>query len=158
MARSASRSARDASAEARGATYGVGMKLLDRHPIAARSTSALLALVAAGCAAPDAPRGGMDIRVLSATERRVAAGSAAWFTGTAHVEMLFGAAAPSRVGGANVRFEPGARTHWHTHPLGQTLVVTAGRGWVQRQGQPPQPITEAAASPPRWRRSKRCMA
>jgi quercetin dioxygenase-like cupin family protein len=48
--------------------------------------------------------------------------------------MLFQANAPARTAGANVTFEPGARTAWHTHPLGQTLIVTAGVGWVQRQG------------------------
>jgi len=54
--------------------------------------------------------------------------------------MLFQADAPARVVGANVTFEPGARTAWHTHPLGQTLVVTAGCGWTQREGGPIQEI------------------
>ena len=61
-------------------------------------------------------------------------GPADWFTGTVRIDPLFQAADPARVAGAQVTFEPGARTAWHTHPLGQTLVVTAGMGWVQRDG------------------------
>ena len=63
-------------------------------------------------------------------------GPADWFTGTVRIEPLFDAAGPARVSGASVTFEPGARTAWHTHPLGQTLIVTAGCGWAQREGQP----------------------
>ena len=59
-----------------------------------------------------------------------------WFTGTVRIDPLFNPAAPERVQGALVTFEPGARTAWHTHPLGQTLVVTAGLGRVQRAGGP----------------------
>lgn len=58
------------------------------------------------------------------------------FTGTVRVDRLFAAEAPARVGGAYVTFEPGARTNWHTHPLGQTLVITAGLGRVRRWGGP----------------------
>jgi quercetin dioxygenase-like cupin family protein len=57
-----------------------------------------------------------------------------WFTGTVRIDPLFQAPAPARVQGASVTFEPGARTAWHTHPLGQSLVVTSGFGWVQRWG------------------------
>ena len=67
-------------------------------------------------------------------------GPAEWFTGTVRVDPLFAAEAPSRVAGAHVTFEPGARTNWHTHPLGQTLIVTFGRGWVQRKGEPREEI------------------
>ena len=63
-----------------------------------------------------------------------------WFTGTVRIDPLFNPAAPERVQGALVTFEPGARTAWHTHPLGQTLVVTAGLGRVQRAGGPVQEI------------------
>jgi quercetin dioxygenase-like cupin family protein len=59
---------------------------------------------------------------------------AEYFTGAVRIDPLFEAHAPARVGGASVTFEPGARTAWHTHPLGQTLIVTAGCGWVQRWG------------------------
>lgn len=65
---------------------------------------------------------------------------AANFTGIARVDPLFDAPGPARVRGASVTFEPGARTAWHRHPLGQTLVVTAGCGWVQLDGQPVQVI------------------
>lgn len=61
-------------------------------------------------------------------------GPADWFTGTVRIDPLFQAPDPARVQGASVTFEPGARTAWHTHPLGQTLVVTSGLGWVQREG------------------------
>jgi quercetin dioxygenase-like cupin family protein len=61
-------------------------------------------------------------------------GPADWFTGAVRIDPLFQAAAPARVQGAKVTFEPGARTAWHTHPLGQTLVVTSGLGWAQRWG------------------------
>lgn len=57
-----------------------------------------------------------------------------WFTGTVRLDCPFQAEAPAAVSGAIVTFEPGARTAWHTHPLGQTLIVTFGKGWVQRQG------------------------
>src|SRR3954468_20604502 len=63
-----------------------------------------------------------------------------WFTGSVRVDPLFTAPAPARVGGAAVTFEPGGRTSWHTHPLGQTLIVTAGVGWVQREGGPGEEI------------------
>src|SRR5438105_4117853 len=63
-----------------------------------------------------------------------------WFTGTVRIDPLFQASAPARVAGASVTFEPGARTAWHTHPLGQTLIVTAGCGWAQREGGPIEEI------------------
>jgi quercetin dioxygenase-like cupin family protein len=61
-------------------------------------------------------------------------GPAEWFTGTVRIDPLFGPPEPARVTGAHVTFEPGARTAWHTHPLGQTLIVTSGLGRVQRDG------------------------
>jgi quercetin dioxygenase-like cupin family protein len=63
-----------------------------------------------------------------------------WFTGAVRIDAPFQRGAPARVGGAIVTFEPGARTAWHTHPLGQTLIVTAGCGRVQRDGEPVQEI------------------
>jgi quercetin dioxygenase-like cupin family protein len=67
-------------------------------------------------------------------------GPADWFTGAVRIDPLFAAPAPARAVGAAVTFEPGARTAWHTHPLGQTLVVTFGRGFVQREGGPVEEI------------------
>lgn len=63
-----------------------------------------------------------------------------YFTGTAYVDSRFKADAPARMAGGTVVFEPGARTNWHTHPLGQTLFVTEGIGWVQHWGGPIQEI------------------
>jgi quercetin dioxygenase-like cupin family protein len=63
-----------------------------------------------------------------------------YFTGRVRVDRLFTAPEPARAAGASVTFEPGARTAWHTHPLGQTLIVTAGCGWVQREGGPVEEI------------------
>ena len=67
-------------------------------------------------------------------------GPADYFTGTVRVDPLFQARDPARVGGGHVTFEPGARTAWHTHPLGQTLIVTSGCGWVQVEGGPIEEI------------------
>ena len=61
-------------------------------------------------------------------------GPADWFTGIVRIDALFQTSDPARVAGSSVTFEPGARTAWHTHPLGQTLIVTAGCGWAQREG------------------------
>jgi len=69
-----------------------------------------------------------------------ARGPAEWFTGAVRIDPLFDRPDPARVGGALVTFEPGARTAWHTHPLGQTLIVTAGCGWAQREGGPIEDI------------------
>ncbi len=67
-------------------------------------------------------------------------GPADWFTGTVRIDPLFQANTPARAAGGSVTFEPGARTAWHTHPLGQTLIVTAGCGLVQRWGGPIEEI------------------
>ena len=67
-------------------------------------------------------------------------GPEAWFTGTVRVDPLFQVGNPTRLSGGQVTFEAGARTMWHTHPLGQTLLVTAGLGWVQSEGGPIEEI------------------
>jgi len=67
-------------------------------------------------------------------------GPADYFTGAVQIDPLFEAADPGRAVGARVTFEPGARTAWHTHPLGQALIVTSGRGWAQRWGGPREEI------------------
>src|ERR1700709_1165962 len=69
-----------------------------------------------------------------------AKGRADWFTGTVRIDPLFAANAPARAPGNAVTSEPGARPAWHTHPLGQTLIVTFGYGWVQREGGPIEEI------------------
>lgn len=63
-----------------------------------------------------------------------------WFTGTVRIDPLITTESPARIAAAHVTFEPGARTAWHTHPLGQTLIVTFGLGWVQREGGPREEI------------------
>lgn len=63
-------------------------------------------------------------------------GPGEYFTGNVRIDPLFEAPNPARARGASVTFEPGARTAWHRHPLGQTLIVTSGCGWVQSEGQP----------------------
>ena len=67
-------------------------------------------------------------------------GPAEYFTGAVRIDPLFQAPDPARVAGASVTFEPGARTAWHTHPFGQTLIVVAGLGWAQREGGPVEEI------------------
>ncbi|TMH37535.1 MAG: cupin domain-containing protein [Betaproteobacteria bacterium] len=69
-----------------------------------------------------------------------AKGSAQYFTGSVRVDPLFPAREPSRTSGGLVTFEPGARSAWHTHPLGQTLIVTSGLGWAQCDGGPIEEI------------------
>jgi quercetin dioxygenase-like cupin family protein len=80
----------------------------------------------------------MDIR--RAGSRPSGIGPAEYFTGAVRVDPLFEPPDPARVVGASVTFEPGARTAWHTHPLGQTLIVTAGCGRIQRWGGPIEEI------------------
>ena len=80
----------------------------------------------------------MDIK--RAGSRPSGKGPADWFTGTVRIDQLFEARDPARAAGNVVTFEPGARTAWHIHPLGQTLIVTAGCGLVQREGGPIEEI------------------
>ncbi|CAI0693696.1 (R)-mandelonitrile lyase [Serratia quinivorans] len=65
-----------------------------------------------------------------------------YFTGKVRIDAPFAGSEPARVGGATVTFEPGARTAWHTHPLGQTLIVTQGRGWIQVWGEEIQEMNQ----------------
>lgn len=67
-------------------------------------------------------------------------GPADWFTGAVRIDPLFQPKAPARAAAASVTFEPGARTAWHTHPLGQTIVITSGRGWVALEGGPVEEV------------------
>lgn len=80
------------------------------------------------------------MEIYRAGSRPSGKGPTDWFTGTVRIDPLFNPADPDRVQGASVSFEPGARTNWHTHPLGQTLVVTQGVGRVQRWGGPIEEI------------------
>ena len=80
------------------------------------------------------------MKIQRAGSRPSASGPAEWFTGRVRIDPLFPTEPPSAMAGNLVTFEPGARTAWHTHPLGQTLVVTAGLGWAQRDGGPVEEI------------------
>ena len=85
----------------------------------------------AGAFAVPRKRGTSEMEIKRSGSQPSSPGPAEYFTGTVRVDPLFNAPAPARVFGASVTFEPGARTAWHTHPLGQTLIVTAGCGRVQ---------------------------
>lgn len=82
----------------------------------------------------------MDIEIVRNGSQPSAKGPSDWFTGTTRIDPLFAAKESARAAAALVTFEPGARTAWHTHPLGQTLIVTSGVGRVQRDGGPVQEI------------------
>jgi quercetin dioxygenase-like cupin family protein len=91
------------------------------------------------------PAGGKDMKNITIARggsQPSSQGQAEYFTGSVRVDPLFSVEEPSRMAGARVTFEPGARTAWHTHPLGQTLIVTAGTGWVQREGGPVEEFRE----------------
>jgi len=80
------------------------------------------------------------INITSAGTHPSAKGPADYFTGTVRIDGPFQGEAPARISGATVTFEPGARTAWHTHPLGQTLIVTSGIGLIQALGEPVKTI------------------
>lgn len=82
----------------------------------------------------------MNLEIKRAGSQASTKGSPDWFTGVARIDPLFQPKEPARVAGVSVTFEPGARTAWHTHPLGQTLIITAGLGRVQREGGPIEEI------------------
>ena len=82
----------------------------------------------------------MDIIHLE--DQQTVQGPSDTFTGEVWIDGLFTAPSPAEVSTGSVTFAPGARTHWHTHPLGQLLIVTDGEGWIQIEGQERQPITE----------------
>ena len=105
------------------------------------ATGGLAGLAGAGVAAAQAPtvttpgrNGAMQITRGGSQASRP--GPAEYFTGAVRIDPLFPVHEPSRVSAGSVTFEPGARTAWHTHPLGQTLIITSGFGWVQREGGP----------------------
>ena len=80
------------------------------------------------------------MQITRAGSQPSAKGPSEWFTGAVRIDRLFTAPAPARVAGAAVTFEPGARTAWHTHPLGQTLIVVSGLGRAQREDGPVEEI------------------
>ncbi len=80
------------------------------------------------------------MEILRAGSQSSQKGPGEWFTGAVRIDPLFRAPDPALVQCASVTFEPGGRTAWHTHPLGQTLLITAGCGWAQREGGPVEEI------------------
>ncbi len=101
----------------------------------------LLTAAPSGIVQAQAPAGdGQTLRITRAGSQPSAKGSADYFTGAVRVDPMFPATAPSRVSGGHVTFEPGARSAWHTHPVGQTLIITSGCGWAQREGGPVEEI------------------
>jgi 4-carboxymuconolactone decarboxylase len=97
-------------------------------------------LAAAASANAQDTRQGAGIKITRSGSQPSRKGPPENFIGTVRVDSPFRASDPARVGGAFVTFDPGARTAWHTHPLGQTLIVTAGHGWVQSAGGPKEEI------------------
>ena len=77
-----------------------------------------------------------DMQIIRTGSTEAIKGPAEWFTGTVRIDKMMNPPEPSRLGVAVVNFEPGARTNWHTHPLGQVLLVTDGVGWTQCEGGP----------------------
>jgi quercetin dioxygenase-like cupin family protein len=102
--------------------------------LAGAAALALPVVAGARAAAPPAKGGRSRMEIKRNGTQPSGKGPAEWFTGSVRIDPLFQAAAPARAAGASVTFEPGARTAWHTHPLGQTLIVTAGVGLVQCWG------------------------
>lgn len=96
----------------------------------------------AGVPAGDGSASRPTVTVRRTDAQLVESAPAQHFTGSAHLRRFFEASDPARASGASVTFDPGARTAWHAHPLGQKLIVTAGTGWVQQWGEPAQPIRE----------------
>jgi quercetin dioxygenase-like cupin family protein len=89
----------------------------------------------------EAPRVSEDVMEIKRSGSQPSGkGPAEYFTGQVRIDPLFNPPDPARIATAHVTFEPGARTAWHTHPLGQTLIVTAGCGWAQREGGPVEEI------------------
>jgi quercetin dioxygenase-like cupin family protein len=112
--------------------------LTRRRILAATGSFAALAVEAGPLSAHDRKEATMKITRSNSQPSRK--GPADYFTGTVRIDSPFQGSAPARVGGAFVTFEPGARTAWHAHPLGQTLIVTMGCGWVQVEGGPKEEI------------------
>ncbi len=100
------------------------------------------AVSGSGAASATSSESSQAIKITRSGSQPSRQGPAENFTGSVRVDPLFNATAPSRTSGGRVTFEPGARTGWHTRPLGQTLIVTGGSGWVQQWGGPIQEIRE----------------
>jgi quercetin dioxygenase-like cupin family protein len=104
------------------------------------STRAALLSLAIVSVVGIAQTGSTQITITPTTSQKVITGAPDRFTGSVRVQSLFDAKEPARSSGGQVTFQAGARSAWHTHPLGQVLIVTEGVGWIQQWGGPVQPI------------------
>src|SRR5205809_6357775 len=113
--------------------------MITRRDLLAATTGFAALAVASDAAKSTKGRNG-TMKITRVGSQPSGKGPADWFTGTVRIDPLFQAPEPARAGGASVTFEPGARTAWHTHPRGQTLIVTSGCGRVQRWGGPVEEV------------------
>lgn len=111
-----------------------------RTALLAASGEVMALAGAAVSAASETADGKTTMQITKAGTQPSRPGPADWFTGAVRIDPLFQAPEPARVSGGHVTFEPGARTAWHTHPLGQTLIIASGLGWVQREGGPVEEV------------------
>jgi quercetin dioxygenase-like cupin family protein len=115
--------------------------MMTRRSVLAASGIAAIAADVKPATAKDARAGKKNtMKITRSNTQPSRQGPAEYFTGSVRVDAPFQGTAPARVGGAFVTFEPGARTAWHTHPLGQTLIITAGCGWVQTAAAPREEV------------------
>jgi quercetin dioxygenase-like cupin family protein len=123
---------------------GPGRPVARRNMKLVATALLLVCLVSWACGQPNRTGGPrvQNINILPSGSQPSSQGQGDYFTGSVRIDPLVSVIEPSRLSGARVTFEPGARTAWHKHPLGQTLIVTAGIGWVQQQGRPVQEFRE----------------
>ncbi len=125
----------------------MGKRILGKSGLKALSLGCIAAILSLSFTfllhAADSPETpASDLKITRSGSQPSTKGPAEYFTGVVHIDPLFQANDPSRASGARVTFEPGARTAWHAHPVGQTLIVTAGVGWIQRWNGPIEEIRQ----------------
>src|SRR5438874_398706 len=123
-----------------GATPPMTHKAARFHSPGEKSGLAFPAVIRAHVNAPQSQHHEVHMEITRVGSRPSAKGQAEWFTGTVRIDPLFNQKAKARAAGNTVTYQPGARTAWHTHPLGQTLIITSGCGWVQREGGPVEEV------------------
>ncbi len=111
------------------------MPITRRRALASFGAAALMPIVANAASKEQS-----SMRITRSGESPSQKGPAEYFTGQVRIDSRFSTTAPARTGGGTVTFEPGARTAWHTHPLGQTLLITSGVGWVQIEAGPKEEV------------------
>ncbi len=116
------------------------MQFSRRHFLKTGATALAMIIVRVKAADISPPTQALTMNITRVGSQASVKGPADWFTGTVRIDPLFQPESPARTSAGSVTFEPGARTAWHTHPLGQTLIVIVGRGWVQCDGGPIEDI------------------